>query len=127
MNSNRRSLVMRLLVVVMMISGIASGSTFTFVTPAGSATSDGSVDAKAVFTFSPGTLTLTLTDLLSNPTSVGQVLSSIQFALSSSLNGSANMSSSAKERTVNGDQSFTEGGTVSTGWALQVSGGGGAV
>jgi hypothetical protein len=85
------------------------------------------VNASAVFVTGPGTLTVTLSDLLGNPTSVGELLSNIQFALSSSLNGSASMSSSATERTVNHDNSFTEGSTVSTGWALQASGGGGII
>lgn len=123
MSTSWKTLAVRLLATALTISGIASGTTITFVTPSGSATSSGSVNASAVFATGPGTLTVTLSDLLANPTSMGQLLSNVQFALSSSLNGSANMSSSATERTVNSDNSFTEGGTVSTGWALQVSGG----
>ena len=124
-STNWRISAVRLLVTALTISGIASGTTITFVTPSGSATSDGSVNASAVFVTGPGTLTITLSDLLASPTSVGELLSNVQFALSSSLNGSASMSSSATERTINPDQSFTEGSTVSTGWALQASGGGG--
>jgi len=127
MSTSGNTLAVRLLVTVLTISGIASATTITFVTPSGSTTSNGSVDASAVFVTGPGTLTITLNDLLSNPTSVGELLSNLQFALSSSLNGSASMSSSATERTVNGNNTFTEGATVSTGWALQLSGGGGAV
>src|SRR5579862_4963961 len=127
MSTNWKALAVRLLVTVLTISGIASATTITFVTPSGSTTSNGSVDASAVFVTGPGTLTITLNDLLSNPTSVGELLSNLQFALSSSLNGTASMSSSATERTVNGNNTFTEGGTVSTGWALQLSSGGGAV
>ena len=126
MSTNWKTLAVRLLVTVLTISGIASATTITFVTPSGSTTSDGSVSASAVFVTGPGTLTITLNDLLSNPTSVGELLSNLQFALSSSLNGSASMSSSATERTVNSNSSFTEGSTVSTGWALQLSGGAGA-
>jgi hypothetical protein len=37
------------------------------------------------------------------------------------------MASSAQVRTVNGDHSFTEGGTVSTGWALQAFGSSGLI
>jgi hypothetical protein len=123
MSTNWKTLAVRLLVTVLTISGIASATTITFVTPSGSTTSDGSVSASAVFTTGPGTLTITLNDLLSNPTSVGELLSNLQFALSSSLNGSASMSSSATERTVNSDNSFTEGSMVSTGWAFEASGG----
>ena len=114
----------RLLVAILMISGIASGTTITYVSPSGSATSDGSVNAKAVFVIGAGTLTLTLSDLLGNPTSVGQLLSNFEFSLSSSLSALAHMNSSAQERMVNADHSFTEGSTISTGWALQASGGG---
>ena len=123
MSRNRRTLPLRLVVALMVVSGLASGTTITFVTPSGSATADGSVNAMAVFSTGNGSLTLTLTDLLSNPASVGQLLSSVQFSLGSSLSGSASMSSTANERTVNGDQSFTQGSSVSTGWALQISGG----
>ena len=127
MSQNRRTLLVRLLVAVLMISGIASGTPITFTTPSGSTTSDGSVKATAVFAISPGVLTITLNDLLSNPTSVGQLSSNLAFSLSSSLSASASLASSAQERTVNGDHSFTEGGTVSTGWALQAYGSSGLI
>jgi hypothetical protein len=125
MSASGKTIAVRLLATVLTISGIASGTTITLVTPSGSTTSSGSVNASAVFATGPGTLTITLSDLLASPTSMGQLLSSVQFGLSSSLNGSASMSSSATERTVNSNSSFTEGSTVSTGWALQLSGGGG--
>ena len=115
---------LRLAFAVPFISAIAWATPIQFITPSGSATSDGSVNASVMFAASPGTLTITLTDLLGNPASVGQLLSSLQFSLSSSLGASGSMSSSAQERTVNGDKSFTERATVSTGWALQTSGGG---
>jgi hypothetical protein len=128
MSQNRRTLLVRLLAAVFMISGIAWATPITFTTPSGSATSDGSVNATAVFVVSPGVLTITLNDLLSNPTSVGQLSSNLAFSLSSSLSASASMSSSAQERTVNGDHSFTEGGApVSTGWALQAFGSSGLI
>jgi hypothetical protein len=124
MSTNGKTLAVRLLATVLTISGIASGTTITFDTPSGSTTSSGSVNASAVFATGPGTLTITLSDLLASPTSMGQLLSNVQFGLSSSLNGSASMSSSATERTVNSNDTFTEGATVSTGWALQASSGG---
>jgi hypothetical protein len=124
MRRNRSSFAVRLAVAVLVIAGIASGSTITFATSPGSTTSDGSVNAKAVIVTGPGTLTLTLSDLLGNPTSVGQLLSSFEFSLSPSLSALASMNSFAQERRVNSDHSFTEGGTVSTGWALQAAGGG---
>ena len=127
MSRNRRTRLVRLLAAVLMISGIAFGTPITFTTPSGGATSDGSVKATAVFAVSPGVLTITLNDLLSNPTSVGQLSSSLAFSLSSSLSASASMASSAQERTVNPDHSYTEGGTVSTGWALQAFGSSGLI
>src|SRR5689334_22409896 len=127
MSQNRRTLFVRLPVAVLMISGIAMGTSITFTTPSGSATSDGSVNAAAVFAVSPGVLTITLNDLLSNPTSVGQLSSNLAFSLSSSLSASASMASSAQERTVKSNGSYTEGGTVSTGWALQAFGSSGLI
>jgi len=64
---------------------------------------------------------------LSNPTSVGQLSSNLAFSLSSSLSASASMASSAQERTVKSNGSYTEGGTVSTGWALQAFGSSGLI
>lgn len=127
MSQNRRTLSVRLLVAVVMISGMASGTPITFTTPSASTTSDGSVRAMAVFDVNPGVITITLTDLLNNPTSVGQLPSSLMFSLSSSLSASASMTSSAQERTVNSNRSFTEGGTVTTGWALQAFGSSGLI
>src|SRR4051812_26160188 len=44
----------------------------SFMTPAGASVGDGPVSARADITTSNGSVLITLTDLLANPTSVGQ-------------------------------------------------------
>jgi len=68
-----------------------SANAVTYQTPAGSSsTSDGPVSAQADFSLSGDNLVITLTDLLVNPTSAGQLLSGIQF-VESSASGSGNL------------------------------------
>jgi hypothetical protein len=106
-------------------AGVAQGTVITFVTPTGSTVTDGAVNASATFTTSADTLAITLSDLLANPKSVGQLISDLEFTLSdTSLTSGTLSSSSAQEVTVNPDQTFTLGGTVDTGWSLTSNGGG---
>ena len=102
----------------------ASAATFNFITPAGSTVTDGAVSASAAFTTSAGLISVTLTDLLANPTSVGQLLSDISFTYSgSALASNATLSSSSgQDITVAAGGTFTTGGTVSTGWNLSAVG-----
>jgi len=110
-----------LLLGLVMAAGNAYAS-FIFVTPAGSTVGGQPVDAQAQFTFGAGTLTIVLTNLEANPTSVIQALSDLEFTLGTAASTSSLTSSSGTERTIAGDGTFTDGSTVSTGWAL--SGGG---
>jgi hypothetical protein len=93
-------------------------ATDTFITPTGSSTSGGPVDASAMFVTGPGTVTVTLNDLQANPTDVAQALSNLAFTLSNGAMSGMLGSSSGMEITVNGDGSFTTGATVPTGWVL---------
>src|ERR1035437_7566911 len=63
--------------------GLASASTITWTTPAGSTSAGGLVDASAIVVTSAGSVTVTLNDLLGNPHDVGQLLSDFFFTLSS--------------------------------------------
>ncbi len=95
-----------------------AGST-TFVTPGGSMSGGGPVDAQAVFSFSGTTLTISLTNLEANPTDVAQNLSALIFTTSPSPGTQTSYSSSGLERTIAKDGTFTDNPTaVSTGWVL---------
>jgi hypothetical protein len=91
----------------------AHATTFTFNDPGA---------AQAVITTGNGTISLTLTDLVQNPTDVASNLSAFSFTLSSSPTSESISSSSAITRTVAGDGSFTNGSAVSPGWSLSLVG-----
>src|SRR5258708_7929764 len=102
----------------------ASANTVTFVTPAG-ATTSGPVDATATFTTSSafgGSLTISLTDLLANPGDAAQLLSDLDFTLSShSTTGiiDPNISRTfGTQRFVNAGGTWSAGPTVFPGWGL---------
>ena len=59
----------------------AQASSIEYITPIGSTTGDGAVNAEAFFTLNNGSITVTLIDLLKNPTSDGQTISAITFKL----------------------------------------------
>jgi hypothetical protein len=116
--------VSQILAAVALIGGLATpawASTITFVTPTGSTTSGGPVNASAVFTTNNGTLSITLTNLLANPTDVAQLLSDLSFTVSdSTLGAGTTMTSSAPLGTVSvaGNGTYTKGTVPSTGWQL---------
>jgi PEP-CTERM motif-containing protein len=100
----------------------ASAATITYDTAPGSTTLGGAVDATATFvTNNDETLTITLTDLLANPTDVAQLISDISFTLSNSEGTGSILSSSGQDITVNSNGTFTTGSTVDTGWGLTAS------
>src|SRR5215467_14079262 len=104
---------------------VASASTITFVTPTGSTTSGGPVDASATITTGAGgAVTITLTNLEANPKDVAQLLSDLSFDFSGGETSGTLTSSSGTEIKVAGDGTFTTGSTVPTGWALSSTAGG---
>jgi len=97
----------------------ATANTVTYSTSSGATESGGNaVNATATFTTSANTLSISLTDNLSNPTTVAQLISDLDFVLSSGQTSGSISSSSGLQRTVNGDGTYTVGSTVSTGWGL---------
>jgi PEP-CTERM motif-containing protein len=108
----------KLSVFVLASSFAATAATITYDTPSGSTTSGGPVDATATFVTGDGTIGVTLTDLLANPTDVAQLISDLSFTLSNGATSGTIASSSGQELTVAGDGTFTTGSTVATGWAL---------
>jgi hypothetical protein len=103
----------------------ASADTDMFSTPTGATTADGAVDASATFVTGPGTITITLNDLLANPKSVGQLISDLDFTLSNGATSGTLSSSSATQISIGSGGAATVGTTGATGWVLNngVSGG----
>jgi hypothetical protein len=103
------------------ISTAAFGSVITYTTLAGSSTNDGGVDASATFTTTANTLSISLQDLLANPTSAGQLVSDLEFTVSGLSGTSTFTSSSSQEISIGDDGVVTLGSFLSTGWILQSS------
>ncbi len=104
----------------------AQGGSITFVTPNGSKESGGNpVDATVTFTTSANVITVVLNNLEVNPTTVAQNISDLLFTVSTGQHSGSidETHSSGTSRTVNGNGSFTNNGTVSPShWSLQSSG-----
>ena len=99
-------------------AAVSQASTITYITPSGSSTGGGPVNASATFTTGAGALSITLTDLQANPTDVAQLLSDLDFALSNGATTGSLTSSSGQEITVAGNGTFTTGSNLSTGWGV---------
>ena len=100
------------------LSMAAHAGSFTFDTTPGATESGGNpVDAQAVFTTTAGQVSVTLYNLLVNPTTVAQNLSDFLFTLSGTTSLGSLASSSGQEITVAGPGSTT-GSTVATGWSF---------
>ena len=107
--------------MILLLGGcvVMQGAVITFVTPAGSTVGGQPVDASVTFTTTDTTITVALTNLEANPTSVIQNLSDLEFTFSQDVFPSAiGGSDSGQEITVASDGTFSLGSTVSTGWGL---------
>ena len=80
-----------------------------YITPTGSTDNNGPVDASATLTAGNGTVTVTLTDLLQNPTSSGQTLSGIEFSVFGATGSATLGGSSGNTSTINSDGTYTTG------------------
>jgi hypothetical protein len=107
-------------VVVLLAASVASAAISTWQTPAGSDVGGLPVAARATFTTQTDHVTVVLQNLQANPTSVSQSLSDLSFSLSDP-NADVGVldASFGVERTIHADGSFTDGGTVDTGWGLE--------
>ena len=110
---------------VVLASAVGHASSITFFTPTGATTSGGAVSDSATVVTGAGTVTITLTNLLANPTDVAQLISDFDFVLSNGATTGTLTSSSGQAITINADQSSTLGSTGSTGWGLNNNVGGG--
>lgn len=117
-----------ILALALMLGSIAAqAATFSFVTPTGSTTSGGAVNAQADFTTnSNGTLTIKVYDLQTDPTNVAQLISDLFFTVSNggtALTSGTYTSGSGQGVTVNGNGTATALGSINTTWALTNSSG----
>src|SRR5215471_5794181 len=98
----KKTLTLAVMGCATLLAASAGANTFTFETAPGATESGGSpVDAKAVFTTTGSTLTITLTDLLADPKNVAQLISDLSFGVTiGNVAGASLSSSSGTERNV---------------------------
>lgn len=111
--------------LVVLASAIGHASTITFVTPTGASTSGGAVSDSATIVTGAGTVTITLNNLLVNPTDVAQLISDFDFVLSNGATTGTLVSSSGQQISFASGGASTVGSTGSTGWGLNNNVGGG--
>jgi hypothetical protein len=99
----------------------AHASTITYSTSLGTTNGGKPVSATAIFTTGAGTLDITLTDTLSNPSDVSQLISGLGFVLSNGASVGTLASSSGTQLTVNGDGTFNLGSAGGTGWGMNAN------
>lgn len=109
-----------ILLATAVICGVSAVSTqasnITFSTPSGSTMGGLPVNASVNIVTGPGTVTVTLSNLQSNPTAVIQNLSDLLIQFSDNVGTASLASSSAQEVSIAGNKSFALGPIVSTGW-----------
>jgi hypothetical protein len=116
---------------LMSVFAVASqASSFSFMTPTGSSTGGGPVNASAIITLdaTAGTITVTVTDLQANPTDVAQLISDFDFTLSNAVNTSASVFTQAGPRiNIDGSGNATVASGAPASWAFSNGGGGSLV
>ena len=103
---------------VLAVSGVAWASQTDCVTAAGAVVPDGQVSARASFITGDGFVTVLLADTLSDPKSVGQLLSGLAFTVSEGETVGSLGGNSADLRSVQKGGTFVDLGPSTTGWAL---------
>jgi len=117
--------ILTVLAASLVLAPAAEASISTYVTGPGSTDTAGDpVSATATFTTGTNSLTVTLQNLLTNQKDVGQALSDLGFTFDTLQTTGTLTSSSALERTVASNNTFTDGAVVSTGWQIDNVGGG---
>ena len=101
----------------------AYANTFTFMTPAGASVGDGSVSASATFITGTNSVQVTLTNLLSNQKSAGQLLSDIFFVAGGLTSGTGPQSPSSATYITVADNGTTSAGVGPAVWELTNSAG----
>jgi hypothetical protein len=106
---------------VLLAIGLASpvtGTTITYLTPAGSAVSDGPIAANAIFDIEGGFATITLRNELANARSSGQLISAVEFSFGGVVGTTSLSSSSADLIQVQNKGLVADQGSGPTGWVL---------
>lgn len=112
-----RAKILSLGLPLLMLATTAHAGLFTFQTAAGATESGGNpVSASANITTANGTMTITLNNLLVNPTTVAQNLSDFSFVLSGTTSLGSLGTNTGQEITVAANGTATTGSTVATGW-----------
>src|SRR4051794_4910150 len=95
---------------------------YTFTTAANATSQGNSVAARAVIEVYSNHIHVILTNLLTNPSSIGQALNALFFQVDNGTIGGTLSSSSAMSRDVNANGTYKDMGSISTGWKLLGSG-----
>jgi hypothetical protein len=104
--------------IALLAARAASAAVIMLGTPPGSNAGGSPVNAMAMVTTSANQITILLKNLQSNPTSVVQSVSGLQFTLSTGQTSGTLVSSSGIERTVADLGVYSDGAAAATGWAL---------
>ena len=114
----RKFLILAAILAVALMAAPASAVTFTGTDAAGDP-----VSASANFIFGTDTVTVELTNTLTNIKNAGQVLSDLFFTVSTGQTVGSMTSSSGALRIINAGNTFTNDGSGSTGWTFAFSNG----
>ncbi len=115
----RKILILMLVTCFCMFSAAgALASVITINTPFGATMGGEPVDVQAVFTTSTDTVSIVVNNNIVDPVSVIQNLSDLGFELSTGQTSATLTSSLGVERTVYDNKTYTPGGSVATGWAV---------
>lgn len=115
----RKFLILAAILAVALMAAPASAVTFTVTDGAGDP-----VSASAIFVFSTDTVTVELTNTLTNIKNAGQVLSDLFFSVSTGQTVGSITSSSGTLRIINAGNTFTNDGSGSAGWTFSSTAGG---
>src|SRR5215469_7331123 len=106
------------ILLTVLAASAAYANSFTFVTPSGSSTGGGPVNASAtVTTNANGTVSITLNDLQANPTDVAKLISDFDFVLSNGATVGNGLVQGGSTIFVAGDGTPTAG-PAATGWQI---------
>jgi hypothetical protein len=104
--------------LTVLAASAAYANSFSFVTPTGSSTGGGPVNASAIVTTNAnGTVTIVLNDLQANPTDVAQLVSDFDFVLSNGATTGSGLVQGGSTIFVAGNGT-TSAGPAATGWQI---------
>ena len=117
MNSVRPA---RLIAAVLACTALspAYANIYSFTTPGGAAVDDGSISASATFVTGTNSIQITLSDLLANPRSVGQLVSDISFRADGLTSGTGGANVPSATYVAVGSGGATSAGACCANWEL---------